>query len=207
VALLVIGWGVARWISAGYEREGITPPPGDLEAFPMTIAGWQGEDAKTDDRITGFLQTIQKIDRNYHKPSEEPVLVHAVWTEDYVKIHFPDQCYTENGFEKVDRTTIHVKMPNGVEVPMARLRLRNQNQEFYVLYWFQIGDKVFLSRADQKILRQTECWGKKQWPPLVKGMLQTRIDTPEAADARLREMAAIVYCWINEPEKGDGNKK
>ena len=81
------------------------------------------------------------------------------------------------------------KSPPGSSPSTAR------GEEIQVLYWLQLGDQFFFDRGAHHVLRQRLCWGVKKWPPLTKLMLQTSATNPEAAQARLIDLARAVYQW------------
>lgn len=198
ILLLLAGWGVSAWIRAGYSMEEIIPPPRNLHALPQQTDGWSSEDIQPDPRITGFLEAIASVDRRYRRATGEQVLLHAVWTSDYVKVHFPEQCYRENGWSQTDSREIAIPLGEDASFPARLLTFERDRQRVHVLYWFQLGDRVFLGRAEHRLLRRELCWGRKQWPPLVKVMLHTSIANPETARKQLTEFADFVGRWTHD---------
>lgn len=188
------------WIEQGYTMGEIVPLKRDLTELPYRIGPWTGEDTTVDPELTGFLQARVEIDRAYRKANtngRDDVILHSVWTEDYVRIHFPEQCYTQNGWNPVGKTEEVSFDVDGHTFSANLVTFEREGKRIQVLYWFQLGDRIFLSRTDHRRAIQQLCWGQKQWPPLAKVMLQTPVVSEEDSRNRLQTMATLMYRWIN----------
>jgi EpsI family protein len=197
IGTLLVGWGLSEWIRSGYTRDSIIPPARTPETLPVSLLGYTGTEIDPDPNQWGRLQPESQIDRRYLRPTGEKVDLHAIWTSDYVKLHFPEQCYRESGWTETNRQQISLTIPGREPVPANLLTFEQGGQRIQVLYWLQLGDRIILSRGEHRLALQAECWGKKEWPPLVKVMLTSPAANPVLAQERLEKMGAEVYKWVN----------
>lgn len=197
VAILVVIQFTVYWIRAGYTMEEIVPPKRDLTQFPLHVGPWVGENVEPDETINIRIGALACIDRKYTNPTGRQVFLHSVWTEDYVRIHYPQVCYAGAGWSQAASKTVTVEVSNAEPIKAQLVTFQRDNAQVYVLYWFQMGDRLFLDRVQHSALRRELCWFQKRWPPLVKVMLQTSATNPYEAEALLREFASNTYAWIN----------
>ena len=172
-ALLLAGNLAVAHIRNGYEMGSVVPPERDLSDAPLQLAEWQGTDLPPDPRIREILCARSGIDRVYQDSTGTEVLVHAVWTDDYLRLHFPQQCYRQSGWDLTGSKDVDVPTADGETFPARLLSFKRDGRRIQVLYWFQLGDNVFLDRLEHRLLRRTVCWGQREWPPLMKFMLET----------------------------------
>jgi EpsI family protein len=197
IGTLLVGWGLSEWIRSGYTRDSIVPPARTPATLPISFLGYTGKDIDPDPKLLGFLQAESQIDRTYRRPTGEEVTLHAIWTSDYIKLHFPEQCYRESGWTETNRQKVSLPIPGHEPVPANLLTFEQGGQRIQVLYWLQLGDRIILSRTEHRLALRSECWGKKEWPPLVKVMLTSPAANPVTAQERLEKMATGVYTWIS----------
>ena len=171
---LVVGNFAVAYIRQGYEMGKVVPPAKGLQEMSLRLDDWKGSDLPADPRLREILRAQDGVDRVYTDSSTgQRVLVHAVWTDDYLKLHFPQQCYRESGWELVNTKDVEIASETGRKFPAKLLSFTQENKRIQVLYWFQLGEHVFLDRVQHRLLRRKVCWGQKEWPPLMKFMLET----------------------------------
>ena len=165
-----------------------------------------------------YLQAQSGVDRIYRSPAGAEVSAHVVWTDDYIKVHFPEQCYKEAGWKHVSTQSIEIGLPevglaedgaelaasndvqieaDGHRIPARLLTFNRDGRATTVLYWFQMGDGFFFDRVNHRMLRRKVCWGNREWPPLVKVMLEA----PTAgtrSENHLREVASEILAWMHD---------
>jgi len=188
--LLVAGNFAISHIQNGYEMGEVVPPTVDLSHLPLQFAKWQGKDLPSDPRLREILRAKAGIDRIYRNDRSQEVLVHAVWTDDYLRLHFPQQCYRESGWELMGTEDVEIDGSGGKPFPAKILSFTRGDQSIKVLYWFRLGEHVFLDRLQHRMLRRKVCWGKREWPPLMKFMLETPDAGLGRGDQALVEMAS-----------------
>jgi hypothetical protein len=189
--VLIAGSFVVSYIRDGYSFGSVVPPARELSSTKLNLAGWKGTELPEDPRIREVLRARSGIDRVYQNKNGESVLVHAVWTDDYLRLHFPQQCYRESGWNDDGVSDVLVSTTGDTQFPAKILGFNQDGRRIKVLYWFQLGDHVFLDRVQHRWLRRKVCWGKKEWPPLMKFMLET----PDRGDAdeRLLKLAGQLH--------------
>jgi EpsI family protein len=180
----------------------VEPPGWDLEQLPVKFEAWTGQDVPADARLLEQLQARAEVDRQYRNPDGDQVHVHAVWTDDYVRVHFPQQCYRESGWQQTASKDVSIPVTSTAVLPGRLLTFQRDAGRVQVLYWFQLGDQFFLDRWGHRSARRHACWGTKQWPPLVKVMLETQVTGADEGETRLREIARHVFLWMNGQDVG-----
>jgi EpsI family protein len=206
VALIFAGDFVVGHIRDGYSMGSVIPPEKELREASLQLGGWQGRDLPADARIREILRARSGIDRVYQNEDGEQVLVHAVWTDDYLKLHFPQQCYRLSGWAEESIEEVALKPTASVTVPAKLLTFEQDGRMIRVLYWFQFGEHVFLDRVQHRLLRRKVCWGQTEWPPLMKFMLETSDDGSGTADQRLIDVAERLYREIHGPGASPGEQ-
>lgn len=173
VVLLILGNVAVAHIRDGYEMGSVVPPSTSLADTALQIGSWSGADLPADPRLREILRAKAGIDRVYRDDEGQQVLVHAVWTDDYLRIHFPQQCYREAGWELTETEDCEIERSDGSLFDAKILSFSRDGRRIKVLYWFQLGEHVFLDRIQHRLLRRKVCWGQKEWPPLMKFMIET----------------------------------
>lgn len=193
LVILLAGHFAVDAIRAGYSFGKVIAPDRDISSTSMSLDGWSGRDLPTDERLRLVLCAKAGIDRSYLDSAGNQVLVHAVWTDDYLRIHFPEQCYRESGWELTSSKVVDIRTPSGKTLPTKILQFNRGGQAIQVLFWFELGDEFFLDRWQHRAVRRSVCWGKKNWPPLMKFMLETTDTAPQACEARLVDLAGKLH--------------
>lgn len=210
-ALLAVAQVAVLYIERGYTLGSVVPPARDVSELPPKMGPWSGETQEVNEQLKDFLQSRSGIDRVYRKPTGDAVITHLLWTDDYIRVHFPEHCYRQAGWEKVDSVDLEInpaeELPSSVvsanggpgessdTFPARLLTFRQEEQEIQVLYWFQMGSEPFFDRIQHRSLRRQVCWGNREWPPLIKVMLQS---SGRRSEDHLTEMAARIHHWLNE---------
>jgi len=194
VVVLLAGNSLVDYVRRGYSLGQVIPPERELSETSLRIGNWEGRDLPADPRIRKILRARSGVDRVYRNPRGDEALVHAVWTDDYLQLHFPQQCYREAGWELQSEEDLEVSTGKSVTFPVKVLRFTQGKKSIRVLYWFQLGEDVFLDRIQHRFLRRKVCWGKTEWPPLMKFMLET----PESGLGRSNEVLTDLAARLHE---------
>ncbi len=196
IVVVVVTWVAVAWVKRGYMCDEIEPLKRDLAELPVQIGEWKGSPYETSEELVGRLHALALVDREYKKANAEPVMLHAVWTDDYMVMHLPEQCYTLNGW-RIDRSEdLKIPVAEGVEFNARLFTFERQGHVIKVLHWYQLGERTFFSNVAFRLARQQLCWGEKKWPALTKVMLQTTAESMQA-EVRIKQFAAYLYCYIN----------
>lgn len=114
--------------------------PPDLFAIPADIMGFRqaGPDVPVDESINQQLETNSILIRNYVAPSGAIVQLSIVYAQNTRRsIHFPEVCFTGQGWETHGKAPI----PVGVNFIGQGLTLQRGDARDAVLYWFKTGDE------------------------------------------------------------------
>ncbi len=214
--VLAAGQFTVDHIKRGYTLGQVVPPSRDLDQMPMELGSWSGKDVPTDERIQQYLQAKAGINRLYRNAIGEEVSAHVVWTDDYIKVHFPEQCYKEAGWRQTASKSLDIETnedsaaalgtetasedllieAEGQTFPAKLLTFERDGRQTMVLYWFQMGDRFFFDRVRHRMLRREVCWGNREWPPLVKVMLESP-RMGKRSENQLQEVAKQIFSWMN----------
>ena len=198
VLLVVTQFGV-EWINRRYALAEVQRPTRSLEELPLELGNWTGEDAELDSRTFQVLGTEMCINRNYRDATGHSVALHsALWTQsDSWVPHPPDACYEAAGWTITGRKTVRLKPKDGSDqsaVSVVLLSMERDGQRICALYWYQIGEQVYVDRDGARNIRRSY-WGKPQRPALMKFLLQTLGSDSERAEARLIDIAEQTLGW------------
>jgi len=96
-----------------------------LDAFPMRIGDWVGQDIPLDEEIVRKTSADTLISRRYSSEltSESVLLYIACGTKtSEIMIHHPEVCYPGNGWTLVDRSEVELSADNGLTLPCRLLQ-------------------------------------------------------------------------------------
>ncbi len=184
------GWAVKAMCFTSTAR----PPLQALADLPRTIGTWSGTDLQVDPAFAN-VGAIDHNERRYTNSAGAVVFVHrAAWTsqDDWIP-HTPELCYTNNGWELLQSET--TTLP---DLPTIRLVIQHYRQgvdQVAVAYWYQLGAGTYFDRDGARVLHRT-LWGHREWPPLIKTLLQT--NESDDSQKRLLDLARRVYEFNRE---------
>jgi EpsI family protein len=202
VVALVAAINVGAWFSR-LSPGNVVPPARDVRAIPLQFPQWKGENIEMADyqyQALGAAKDsegeLMVVNRNYRNLHNEQVTFHADVFFDYGvgMFHEPKNCFRSQGYHLVgDEKPVQLEVPGGsIE---ARVGVWEHNGEYsQVLYWYQLGEYVIHNRSELGSAR----WalrGKTEWPSLVKFLLVTSGNTPEA-EARVKNIAEEAIAWF-----------
>ena len=196
IALLAIIQFGTLYIRAGYTPPDVIPVANVFESIPRTIDEWSSTNVDLDPKLYLAIGASETLDRRYSPLYGSPVLFHCSgWNDaDEWLPHPPTGCYTAAGWEIKQKRTI--TLGDFPQSPISFLELERQGERVGVIYWYQRGPFVYHGREGARFARQ-ELWGKAQWPPLVKVLLQTSALDSKAAEKRLRTLATRIMQSIH----------
>lgn len=196
IALVLTGHFAVKYIKDGYSFGRVIPPETQLEDIPLHLGEWRGTELAADEQLREILQAKSGIDRVYRRHDGSEIFIHAVWTDDYIRVHYPAHCYRHTGWTLVKSQPIDVETPSGHEIPCRIDQFERDGKKIEVLYWFQMGDEFFLDRFGHRSVRRKVCWGKTEWPPLMKFMLERPV-LGFSGHEELSDLAGRVFDGLN----------
>lgn len=185
-------WAAREFVLPSESRELKRP----LSELPMQLGDFEGAEKETDPHVFQYLGTERSVSRIYTREADgASVSVHcAAWdaAEEWVP-HPPDSCYTLGGWERIEGET--VQFGEGPEERAAVREFEQGGRRIKVMFWYQLGEFTYLT-VEQAREHRRAFWGEREWPPVVKVLLQT--DATDGADERLLEMAGQVDAWTRQ---------
>lgn len=197
--LLFCNLGVA-WVQSGYSFT-VRQPARELEQLPLELGGLTGRDQELPTDILEFVNARGQISRIYESSDGRSVSVYsAVWADESIAAdvspHHPEICYPNAGWQIIDRQESRVKTSSGI-LPLGLMQLEREGQRVVVAHWFQLGPHRYTGRNEGREVFG-RLWGEKEWPPLVKVMLQTPARSIDEAAPLLQQTAAAIHQFTRD---------
>jgi EpsI family protein len=131
------------------------PRPIDLDALPLRIGQWQGQDAgPLDDETLRILSADAYVNRSYEAGAAgQPIGVYAAYYAQQrpgVSIHSPLHCLPGTGWEPLDVTTRDVRQPDGSTGYVRRMVVQKDRQQAVVVYWYSVHGRMVASEVLSK---------------------------------------------------------
>jgi hypothetical protein len=162
-----------------------------LHQLPLTLGRSTGKDVPVESNVLDAVGADQQIDRLYAGIGGGTVSVHcatfrptAEWTP-----HPPAVCYRTSGWNLIHASTR--SLPDRPQARIGLMTCERAGERVTVAYWYQMDDRTYDDRGSARTVRRSQ-WGRKQWPPLIKTLLQTE-DVGDDAESRLVDLAAQIY--------------
>lgn len=177
-----------------------TYPQQDLEDLPRKLGDWQGVDQEMDPELFIATGAAVAVNRRYTNLVGEAVNLHAtvtVFTNGYTLRHLPSQCYTGSGHTILETEIVEIGLPGGGEIPAQLMTVELAGRRSYVLYWYQIGDRIVHHREQMRQLSWS-MRGKEAWPPVLKLMLTNAAPEKYRAIEQFESIAGPLAEWAGE---------
>jgi hypothetical protein len=101
--------------------------------------------------------------------------------------HPPSICYVSSGYTILDSQPVEIGQ--GADAVNARmLKLRRDDQEVFVLYWYR-WDRFVCTTRWEAVMARLKLIGQSEWPPVIKVM----IETPVVADSGLTQQTLLDF--------------
>jgi hypothetical protein len=153
-------------------------------------------DADAEDR-SGAAVSIHRIYRNADERAAISAYV-AIWTEYSDELpHPPSACYRGSGHTILGSGEIELKGSNGSRFEAQLMTGTMDQQPVYVLYWYRAGRVIAMENKELRDIRRTYR-GEKNWPPLVKVMLDIRGTDETTARRLLTDFGQQILAWTSE---------
>ncbi len=196
--LLLVVFGLTLWTRGGLTRDDVLMPLRPLNELPQSLGNWQGEEVELDPRIATATGAEELVNRRYVAPALLPVTLHCAVhvNPETAVIHTPIHCYRGQAYHMLDerRVVISGAGDSAVEASLSTWQL--SGRKVRVLYWFQWGEYTFFDRLDLGAVR-VRMRGLKQWPAVIKVLLETpATDDEEADERRLVELGKHTFGWL-----------
>lgn len=189
----------AQWGRAGYME--VREPARSLQNLPREIGTWMGADQNLESGTTAVLNATSHLNRRYTDPAGNSIALHAaMWTSpDEVCSavpHHPEQCYRAAGWHVLEQTRWRIPTASG-ELPIHVCLIENQGRRIVSAHWYQMGEYRYTSQGEALSVLP-HFWGRREWPAVVKVMLQTPGSEIAAARTQLERFAEPVFVWTAE---------
>ena len=131
------------------------------QIIPLEFSNWKVDDtlpivlgSPEQDALLNMLYS-QLLSRTYVDSKGNRVMLSISYGDMQNKssqVHFPEVCYPAQGFEIVSESKSTISVGEHRIIPVKRLETVLGTRREFVTYWVRIGDKVALSRFQQKLI-------------------------------------------------------
>lgn len=125
----------------------------NLNALPMNIGAWHGENAEIDNNIKGALEADKVLFRTYSRTDAEDALALLVVYRKYGRrgfAHRPEMCYPAAGWEIVSKRRTSVPY-GGHNVQAVEVIAQKNYERQMIVYWFASGHQVEANFVKQQV--------------------------------------------------------
>jgi EpsI family protein len=201
VAVLAAGVYLAAIVVGGAGRPPkVRMPSRDLHELPRQLGSWTGVDQDLDRRTFNAIGAKVVVDRLYKDQRGNGVLLHTAVFDDPQEgvYHSPMNCYRSSGWNKLDEARVPLDPSDPESILVDTSIWEREGQKILVVYWYELGEHVLYGRLDLGAVRFA-MRNEREWPALVKVMLQTPMDQSEQ---RPRELALDVGRRVHDFVQG-----
>lgn len=195
---LVLGCcGAMVWMESLFEVT-IRQPSVDINDLSMELSDWKGEPVSMDEEVVRFAGAGNSISRVYNHAGEAPVAVYAaVWDDrsvvDDIAPHLPTVCYPNAGWTLGPQK--RVRIDDSFDICLSEFS--RAGEKLITAHWYQLGDLHYTDSLSARA-SLSSLWGKREWSPVVKILLQTPSASIEDAQSRLVDIAGEVNPFVSE---------
>lgn len=150
---------LAHWATPTTHMSDVLGKPDLEKIFPSTFADWR-VDARAamvmpSPQTQALLDSIynQTLTRTYINATGDRVMLSVAYggdQSDATRAHLPEVCYPAQGFQITSYRTGHLDL-GGRSVSTRLLMSRLGQRDEPITYWLVVGDRVTVSRTDQKL--------------------------------------------------------
>jgi EpsI family protein len=155
VAMFVLLLGAAG-LSIAASRGQKVPPRRDFALFPQQIGEWKGRPLGAFDASTlELLGVTDYVNLAYRRNDKEVTLYVGYYRSQRAgeSIHSPKACLPGNGYEVLETSTSLLQVPAaGRTIPINEFRLQRDQDQSFVLYWYETHGRVIASEYSAKAL-------------------------------------------------------
>ena len=196
--LLAVQWAIEA-VNRNRQPERIRLPGKDISDMPMRLGTWVGKNERLDPRVAPIFKNSQVVNRAYQNAAGGSLAmqVSLFTTNENELPHAPEVCYPKAGWSIVDQRQENISLPDQSPRPARMLILEQEGRRIHVLFWYQLGKAHLLDRAGLRE-EQRKFFGQKEWPPLIKVMLQSTLGKTDQAEKQLSNFAEVLSTWLND---------
>ncbi len=200
------------YLGIGATRQFLTVPPIrqlslDVRKLPEKLGDWLGtETTKLDPETfvkTGANLTIERI---YHDAEDHEIKMYLATFDDPDEgvYHSPLNCYRSHGWRLISESKVDVPIPDRPPQQISLSTWELKGETVLVAFWYRLGDHTLFERWDMGRVRLAMS-GMKEWPPLVKVLLETPTSDKDSypSRARIEELTKRIQQWLDQSNAED----
>jgi hypothetical protein len=189
----------ALYVHSGYSPDAVAQSRIDLRDLPSEFENFKGELVKSDEQITRATGASTVEDRVYRTGAQPEVFVHCgSWNDPESRApHLPQSCYAESGWQLAKSDPVTVGEIESTPVIAALSTWQRDGAQIRTLHWYVRGKSSFVDWKGGCDAYQA-LWGRTEWPPIEKVLMQTQNENEARARDRLVAMGRNVCKWMGE---------
>lgn len=149
-AILVLVAGALRHVLAAAPQA-----PIDLSRVPVHVGQWRGEAAAPlDESVVRLLAADSYVNRTYSSAGGAPIGLYVAFYAGQKpgdSIHSPLNCLPGTGWEPEAVSTVSMARPDGSIGTARRMIVRKDDQQAFVLYWYQVHGRMLANEWVSKL--------------------------------------------------------
>jgi EpsI family protein len=218
VAAIIVG---ATYGAMHILQAGIASPPVEFPSWchkdndlkkeksinlPYLLGTWSGQKADLDPEIFQVSGAEIAENRVYIDESNKAISLHLAMFSDVESgiMHSPMRCYHVNGWHSVAESKESLNVEQSPDAKVYFMKWDQEGKQCLVVYWYQLGNTILYDRLGLALAR-TALQGRSTWPPLVKVLIQTQVNSVSEEDKEnLLDFSKKVYLWLNEDSHRPG---
>lgn len=150
---------LAHWATPTTHLSDVLGKPDLEKIFPQEFAGWRVDVRAAmvlpSPQTQAILDSIynQTLTRTYINAAGNRIMLSVAYggdQSDATRAHLPEVCYPAQGFQIIANSTSQLELAGrtvSTRLLMSKLGQRHEP----ITYWLVVGDRVTLSRTDQKL--------------------------------------------------------
>lgn len=192
----------ARFLRRGQGRPGdVRSQSVDLDRVPRQLGVWTVVPDPAGVPVAEKpFDAMAHLARFYRNPAGQMVNLEidafALW--DNAAPHPPEVCYSAVECSELGSKEVALEQPVAAEETARLLTFRHGTRQFCVLYWYQVSGQIIVDRLGVLSIDRA-VWQQAARPPVLKIMLLTGASQEDAAEERLRSIAAALRASLKRP--------
>ena len=153
-----------------------------LTDFPYTVGNYKALDLDYPDWLADTLKAEEFIIRKYEDGKGNKIKLYAAYftSRKGTSTHNPDVCYPAQGW-KAEVKGAEVVEIDGIKYILAKRVFKRGHDEQIILFWFQIGDKVYIDKfRHQMAVIKSAVLTNQMRASIVRVSCLNRLDLDEA---------------------------
>ncbi|HBO44592.1 MAG TPA: EpsI family protein, partial [Planctomycetaceae bacterium] len=162
------------------------------------------EQRETDERLFRAIGAEKVLSRRYVNPGGRELSLHmAVFnSRDDRMPHSPMVCYPSAGWTLIEQTTETLKVAGAPPLTIRLVTFEKEGRRSLVAFWYQFAEHSVFDEIGMREAK-LDLRGNKNWPSLIKVLIDIDASNREQAKKHVVEFASLVYANSSRMQTGE----